>query len=227
MEFVGMELAVAAYVFGKDLPKSEVLVPTEHCLEDRRALHTLCPGERVMDNQIAVNPTNYCPSTQEYIKRKFMGKADQLFKLVYLDSLKDSKLTKSRKDQMLYVAFFLENLLCDDFFYEGTPNEMHKPSTYEIVEPEIGQQVDGSNDCGVWVTQWMIQSHLWSNYDLPVVNEHTRMRLVVDIVLGRHNPYRVEIGRRAVEYWDKRCRKLARKTKKMTGQLDVTTSPTI
>ncbi|KAL4356824.1 hypothetical protein AHAS_Ahas09G0125300 [Arachis hypogaea] len=161
---------------------------------------------------------DYCPSTLEYIKRKFMGKADQLFKiyislhtedhwylmiidffnwkLVYLDLLKDSKLTKSCKDKMLYMAFFLENLLYDDFFYERTPNEMHKPSTYEIVEPEMGQQADGL----VWVAQWMIQSHLWSNYDLPVVNEHTRMRLAVDIVLRRHNPYRAEISWKVVEY---------------------------
>ncbi|KAL4356161.1 hypothetical protein AHAS_Ahas09G0059000 [Arachis hypogaea] len=66
------------------------------------------------------------------------------WKLVYLDSLKDSKLKKARKDQMLYVAFFLENLLATEFFYEGTPNEIHKLSTYEIVEPEIRQQADGS-----------------------------------------------------------------------------------
>ncbi|KAL4275403.1 hypothetical protein AHAS_Ahas20G0103700 [Arachis hypogaea] len=163
---------------------SEVLVSTEHCLGDRRALHTHCPGERVMDDvislvavmcsegamsesvlkrwwlptsfqQIAVNPTNYCPKTLEYIKEKFMGKTDKLFKvyvplhaddhwylmiidffnwkLVYLDSLKDSRLTKARKDQMLYVVF-----------YDGTPDEMHKPSTYEIVDLEIGQQADGS-----------------------------------------------------------------------------------
>ncbi|QHO53333.1 uncharacterized protein DS421_2g47030 [Arachis hypogaea] len=170
MELVGMELAVATYVFGKDLPKSEVLIPTEHglgqacpahplswqtddgrrdqsgcCHVHRRHYVRFCSQEVVASHhfpefqQIAINPTNYCPSMLEYIKRKFMGKADQLVKLVYLDSLKDFKLTKSHKDQMLYVEFFLENLLCDDVFYEGTPNEMHKPSTCEIVEPEIGQ----------------------------------------------------------------------------------------
>ncbi|KAL4365091.1 hypothetical protein AHAS_Ahas07G0071400 [Arachis hypogaea] len=264
MEFVGMELAVAAYVFWEGFAE-EVYQSMFHdfhyvvCVISLVAV--MCTEGATSDSvlkrwwlptsfqQIAVNPTNYCPSTLEYIKRKFMGKADQLFKvyiplhtedhwylmiidffnwkLVYLDSLKDSNLTKSRKDQMLYVAFFLENLLCDDYFYEGAPNEMHKPSTYEILEPEIGQQAYGSNDCGVWVAQWMIQSHLWSNYDLPVVNEHTRMRLAIDIVLGRHNPYRAEIGRKAVEYWDKICRKSSRKTKKMTDQVDVTTSPTI
>ncbi|XLU31642.1 hypothetical protein S245_067708, partial [Arachis hypogaea] len=102
--------------------------------------------------QITVNPTNYCPNKLEYIKHKFMRKADKLFKiyvplhtedhcylmiidffnwkLVYLDSLKDSKVTKVRKDQMLYV----------------------------------------------------------------VVNKHTRIRLAIDIVLGRHNPIRAEIA---------------------------------
>ncbi|KAL4287716.1 hypothetical protein HN51_055363 [Arachis hypogaea] len=135
-------------------------------------MHTTSPSKRykivVYDylplQKIAVIPTNYCPNTLEYIKRNFMDKADKLFKvyipfymndhwyliiidffnwkLVYLDSLKDSKVTKARKDKMLYMmkqAFFLENLLCNEFFYEGTPNEMHKPSTYEIMEPEIGQ----------------------------------------------------------------------------------------
>ncbi|XLR01222.1 hypothetical protein S83_067420 [Arachis hypogaea] len=54
MEFVRMELGVVAYIFGKDLPKSEVLVPIEHCLGDRHALHTLCPRERVMDDVISL-----------------------------------------------------------------------------------------------------------------------------------------------------------------------------
>ncbi|KAL4287717.1 hypothetical protein AHAS_Ahas19G0214100 [Arachis hypogaea] len=164
----------------------------------------MCTEGAISKSQITVNPTNYCPNTLEYIKRKFMGKADKLFKvyitlhmkdhwdlmiidffnwkLVYLDSLKDSKVTKAHKDQMLYV--------------------------------NVGHPVDDT-----------IPSV--DNYDLPVVNEHTRMRLAIDIVLGRHNPIRAKIGRKAVEVWDKRCRRLARKTKKKTGQVDVTTSPTI
>ncbi|QHN83073.1 uncharacterized protein DS421_20g701440 [Arachis hypogaea] len=158
MEFIGMELAVAAYIFAKDLPKSEVFVSTEHCLGDRRALHTLCPGERVMDDVISLVAVMYTGGamSESVLKRWWLPTFFQdrwylmiidffNWKLVYLDSLKDSRLTKAlRKDQMLYVAFFLENLLADNVFYDGSPDEMHKPSTYEIVEPEIGQQADGS-----------------------------------------------------------------------------------
>ncbi|QHO19411.1 Ulp1 protease family, carboxy-terminal domain protein [Arachis hypogaea] len=50
MEFVESELAVAAYIFGNGLSKEEILIPDEHCYRSRGALHSLLPGEEVVDN---------------------------------------------------------------------------------------------------------------------------------------------------------------------------------
>ncbi|XLT27757.1 hypothetical protein HN873_059049, partial [Arachis hypogaea] len=54
MDLAGVELAVAAYIFSKDLPKSEILADIGHCVADKTALLTLAPNERVMDDVISV-----------------------------------------------------------------------------------------------------------------------------------------------------------------------------
>ncbi|MED6163821.1 hypothetical protein PIB30_083717 [Stylosanthes scabra] len=47
---------------------------------------------------------------------------------------------------------------------------------------------------------WMLQSTLWgTDYNLPAVNATTRVRLAVDLVLGKHNPVRTDICRMAVD----------------------------
>ncbi|RYR38333.1 hypothetical protein Ahy_A09g043360 [Arachis hypogaea] len=232
MEFAGLDVVVAAYIFGKDLLVSEVLILDEHCPVTRGSLQTLCPRQQVIDDirppspvntsymlllQIALSPGHHCPQTLEYIRKNFMGLADNLFKgyvpmhknnhwylmiidfvsseLVYLDSLKVGKETKARRDQMRYVAFFLENMLVDRSFYNDKFNCIFlKPYTFIVVEPEIGQQDERSNDCGVWVAQWMIQSHL-------------------------HNALRTDIGRMAVDNWDARCRPTVRKAMKHVQDL--------
>ncbi|MED6203997.1 hypothetical protein PIB30_005002 [Stylosanthes scabra] len=220
MEFTGMELAVAAYIFGLNFPKSDIMVLDEHCLGSRGVLRTLCPREQLVDDvlklvvgmctkrfdasaalkrwwlpttfqQIELNQSTYYPETLGYIKRKFMGYADNLFKiyvplykdnhwylmiidfhkkeLVYLDSMKVESAKKARKDHMLFV------------------------------------------DCGVYVAQWMIQAHLWSDYNIEVVDDETRMRLALDLVMGRHNTIRTDIGCMALNKWDRLCRRAARR----------------
>ncbi|XLT04228.1 hypothetical protein HN51_042977, partial [Arachis hypogaea] len=57
MDLAGVELAVATYIFSKDLSKSEVLADVSHCVADRTALLTLGPNERVMDDVITVVAT--------------------------------------------------------------------------------------------------------------------------------------------------------------------------
>ncbi|XLU35570.1 hypothetical protein S245_071636, partial [Arachis hypogaea] len=57
MDLAEVELAVAAYIFSKDLPKIEVLADVGHCIADRTALLTLGPNERVMDDVITVVAT--------------------------------------------------------------------------------------------------------------------------------------------------------------------------
>ncbi|XP_020971202.1 ubiquitin-like-specific protease 1A [Arachis ipaensis] len=107
MQFVGHELAVAAYIFANGLQLSEILVENEHCTGNWEALWTLRPGEEVVDDvinlvvamfssnmaekqrwwlpttfaQIAMSPGHHCKSTLDYIVAKYMGFVDNLLKI--------------------------------------------------------------------------------------------------------------------------------------------------
>ncbi|RYQ81813.1 uncharacterized protein LOC107624248 isoform X1 [Arachis ipaensis] len=250
MQFVGHELAVAAYIFGNGLSPSEILVENEHCIGNREALLTLRPGEEVVDDvinlvvamvssnkaekrrwwlpttfaQIASNPGHHCKATLDYIVAKYTGFADNLLKiyvplhmrghwylmivdmwdenLIYLDSLKSSVDRQARIDKMLEVARLLELLLSETSSYFGKTTVPKSISKFRIQEPQISQQAADSNDCGVWVAEWMIQYDLWASYDLQVINEHTRMTIAVDLVMGEHNPISEEVQQKAVQFWD-------------------------
>ncbi|RYR10572.1 hypothetical protein Ahy_B05g079003 [Arachis hypogaea] len=152
VQFIGMELAVAAYIFSATLPKKEMLVLDDHCNETRESLQTLIPGRIVVDDDVEQGQTFY-----------------------------------------------------------------PRCSSYILVEPEIGQQAPNSVDCGIWVAQWMIQSHVWRDYNLQVVNDATRMRLAVDLVMGRHNVIRNDISQMAVDSWDKMVRSSVKKTRNATN----------
>ncbi|KAL4343776.1 hypothetical protein AHAS_Ahas11G0112200 [Arachis hypogaea] len=112
MEFVESELAVAAYIFGNGLSKEEILIPDEHCYRSRGALHSLLPGEEVVDNiYVCLNKDRHW----------YLVVIDLLNgALVYLDSAKAETVTerKARLDQIRYVAFFLENMFRDGNFFE-------------------------------------------------------------------------------------------------------------
>ncbi|XLU30122.1 hypothetical protein S245_066188 [Arachis hypogaea] len=97
-------------------------------------------------------------------------------------------------------------------------------SDYYFAELETGQQDPYSKDCGIWVAQWMMQGHIWGDYNLQVVNNATRMRLAVDLVMGRHNAKRNEVTRIAEEDWDRKMRRSAQKDSKTLGD---PTSPSV
>ncbi|XLR34201.1 hypothetical protein S83_062101 [Arachis hypogaea] len=128
-------------------------------------------------------------------------------------------------------AFFLENMLEDKRFWKNEEHFKPHPSTFDVTEPPIGQQAEGSlavhpllinlcllitrmNDCGVWVCQWMMLNWVWGNVDLEDVNNHTRMRLALDLVIGPYNPIAHDVGRRAVRHWDIQMQRSTKKEKK-------------
>ncbi|QHO56785.1 uncharacterized protein DS421_3g76710 [Arachis hypogaea] len=148
MEFVGSELAVAAYIFD------------EHCCGSRGVLHSLLPGEEVVDDVL---------------------------------NLVASMMTSS------YLNEIGKRWWLPTTFAETVARPAPRMSDYYFAEPETGQQDPYSKDCGIWVAQWMMQGHVWCNYNLQVVNNVTRMRLAVDLVMGRHNAKRNEVTRMAEE----------------------------
>ncbi|KAL4301515.1 hypothetical protein AHAS_Ahas17G0308600 [Arachis hypogaea] len=175
--------------------------------------------------QIALSPVNHSIDTFEFIRSNFMGYADNLHRiyvpmyreqhwylmivdlvfrrLIYLDSAKNASEYEARIAQMKYVAFFIENMLQDTRFWSDKGHYKPHPSTFDLDEPEVGHQIEGSNDCGVWVVQWMMQSWVFRDFMLEDVTSQTRMRLALDLVMGRHNPIAREVGRRAMADWDR------------------------
>ncbi|QHN95550.1 Ulp1 protease family, carboxy-terminal domain protein [Arachis hypogaea] len=261
MHFVGKELAVAAYIFSSDLDKREVLVHDDNSRGDRDALLTLRPGQMIVDDvinlactmlthenrkeswflpttffQVALSPVNHNIDTFEFIRNRdnhwFLMVVDLVnYNLLYLNSAKDGDRRDARVSQMKFVAFFLENMLEDKRFWKNEEHFKPHPSTFDVTEPPIGQQAEGSlavhpllinlcllitrmNDCGVWVCQWMMLNWVWGNVDLEDVNNHTRMRLALDLVIGPYNPIAHDVGRRAVRHWDIQMQRSTKKEKK-------------
>ncbi|KAL4287000.1 hypothetical protein AHAS_Ahas19G0142400 [Arachis hypogaea] len=106
MQFVGVELAVACYIFGNDLDMSEILVDNDHCSRSSEVLWTLRPGLELVDDvlnlvvgmvsfgrndsmwwlpttfaQIALDPNLHCKATLDYIAAKYMGMVENLIKI--------------------------------------------------------------------------------------------------------------------------------------------------
>ncbi|QHN84895.1 uncharacterized protein DS421_16g532670 [Arachis hypogaea] len=61
-----------------------------------------------------------------------------------------------------------------------------------------------TNDCGNWVTQWMVLNHYWRPDKTWVVNDYSRMRLAMDLVYDEHNPKRDMIKEFPVTDWNKK-----------------------
>ncbi|XLR56894.1 hypothetical protein S83_007566, partial [Arachis hypogaea] len=191
MHFQGSEFAVAAYIFSKNLDEREILVADEHAQGDRRALWSLRPGQQVVDDKIALSPVNHNIDTFEFIWSNFMGYADNLHqiyvpmyreqhwylmivdlvfcRLIYLDFAKNASEYEARIAQMKYVmstrCMTLTNSSCISSINKCDKGHYKPhPSTFNIDELEVGHQMEGSNDCGVWVVQWMMQSWVFRDF---------------------------------------------------------------
>nr|XP_025694894.1 uncharacterized protein LOC112796581 isoform X3 [Arachis hypogaea] len=93
MDLAGVELTVAAYIFSKDLPNSEILAYVEHCIADRTALLTLAPNERVMDDVITVVATMLSKTSNSY--QWFMPT------MIMQDALQGTHLTHANLDAVI------------------------------------------------------------------------------------------------------------------------------
>ncbi|XP_020978685.1 uncharacterized protein LOC107642889 isoform X2 [Arachis ipaensis] len=251
MNLSGVELAVAAYIFNRDLPESEVLIDIGDCFASRGALITLAPKEEVVDDvlnvvirmltngsqrscwflptvvmQAALGGRSLTSANMTSIRNNYMrSKVDQTtkvyqpmwcdqhwylmiidiprMKLVYLDSLRDLREADARKTVMVRVALYLEGLTLGKSLLSGPEALRPRFSAFEFEEPEVPQQAGDSMDCGVWVAQWMIREHLWQDHGN--VNNATRMRLAVDLVMKSHNDLGEDAVSKAVRHWQQKA----------------------
>ncbi|MED6225127.1 hypothetical protein PIB30_090711, partial [Stylosanthes scabra] len=146
MTFAGFELPVAAYVFSNGLDMSEILIPDSLARGTREMLWSLSKETTkwwlpTTFSEIAVDPHFNTQATIEFIEKKYMTLADNLFKkLIYLDSAKCSLQRQARLDHMQTVAKYLDGFLTADRFYEEDSSIRPKVSEFEFLEPRIGQQ---------------------------------------------------------------------------------------
>ncbi|QHO35421.1 uncharacterized protein [Arachis hypogaea] len=101
-------------------------------------------------------------------------------------------------------ALHLESLTVGSNWLSSSTAGRPRFSSYEYEQPVVPQQHRRSMDCGVWVLQWMIRGALWAIHSVTAVNDQTRMRIAIDLVLRSHNPIAIDVVEKAMSYWKKK-----------------------
>ncbi|QHO56772.1 Ulp1 protease family, carboxy-terminal domain protein [Arachis hypogaea] len=240
------EVSVVTYVFGSDMEdeelNSEIISQTNLWHANRRVMYTLLPNKPLVDEQFALNWTHSPKTLKRYYVEEYMGEFESLCKifvpmnednmhwyLVVIDIEKrhlillDSKpcvssRTRRRRCAKL-MALFIEEMLDDSTFYANQTTHRPVISEYPIIHPtEIGEQNDDSNDCGVWVTTWMRECQWRSNYNIKV-NDSTRLRLAIDLVMNSFNLKSQEVLEAAKKYYNEISKKEERLVKGLGSML--------
>ncbi|QHN84324.1 Ulp1 protease family, carboxy-terminal domain protein [Arachis hypogaea] len=267
MKFFNKELAIAAYIFGKNMDPEEVLVPNDHCSGTRKTLLTIMPGNPIIGDvltlvcsmltkghfgpkgnihanqwflpptfsQIVLSPKQNCVRTMKYIKDNFMGDLASLHQIFvpihlnshwflivvdllngvvkYLDSFKKGTLEAERKSVINTLLNYLEEFLSEKNFGETPSFRNIQFSKYKFREPDVPQQSAKSNNCGIWVTQWMQLTRYWNLGNKTwVISDYTRMRLAVDLVNDENNSKRDIIEELAITDWNKKMQQSVMQT---------------
>ncbi|QHO24448.1 Ulp1 protease family, carboxy-terminal domain protein [Arachis hypogaea] len=223
VKIVGLDLCVAAYIFNTKLDQegalrtleprkpmvSDVLILLAYMLaENSTRIHWFLP---TTFSQIATKRESIPHATLKAIREDFMGQANQIYypiwcdghwfllvidvirrQLVYLDSLPSKDDRPKWLWQLKKVAIFLEEVLDSVNWYDNLTI-----LGFCVVTTKIRSL---SNDCGMYVAQWMIMYHLWNPYETEKITEYSRMRFAVDMVLKYHNDKRMEVIQAALEY---------------------------
>ncbi|XLT27634.1 hypothetical protein HN873_058926 [Arachis hypogaea] len=167
MMLTDSQAAIAAYIFSETLDPSEELVisdekgyrSTFRCLVPER-----CVKSRVNIERYALSD-KYTPAEVIF---DFLG--------AYI-SLKISHVAR---------ATYLEVML-DDHIFDDDKFKVVDCSTFWPMTPfGLPTQKNRSNDSGVWVTSWMRECTLQDDINIQI-NDSTRMRLAVDLVLEEYN----------------------------------------
>ncbi|QHO06519.1 hypothetical protein HN51_065353 [Arachis hypogaea] len=240
------EVSVVTYVFGSDLEdeelNSEIISQTNLWHANRRVMYTLLPNKPLVDEQFALNWTHSPKTLKRYYAEEYMGEFESLCKifvpmnednmhwyLLVIDIEKrhlillDSKPCVSSRTRhrrcAKQMALFIEEMLDDSTFYANQTTHRPVILEYPIIHPaEIGEQNDDSNDCGAWVTTWMRECQWRSNYNIKV-NESTRLRLAIDLVMNPFNLKSQEVLEAVKKYYNEISKKEERLVKGIGSML--------
>ncbi|QHO16002.1 hypothetical protein HN51_031378 [Arachis hypogaea] len=182
-------------------------------------------------SQIVLSPKQNCVRTMKYIKDNFMGDLATLHQIFvpihlnshwflivvdllnevvkYLDSFKKGTLVTERMSAINTLLNYLEEFLSEKNFGETPSFRNIQFSKYKVREPDVPQQSAESNNCGIWVAQWMQLTRYWSLGNKTwVISDYTRMRLAVDLVNDENNSKRDIIEKLAVTDWNKKIQQV-------------------
>ncbi|TKY52868.1 Ulp1 protease family, carboxy-terminal domain protein [Spatholobus suberectus] len=193
---------------------------------EERSLSTYC-GHWYLPTTVAQYALGWStpPDTvMQYYQNDYMGKIDYVTKifvpindmsfhwyllvvdkrqgkLVMLDSKHDASKMDTRRRQVKKVALFLEEMFLHQSFYHFEFTSKPQISEYTLVVPDdIGSQPTASNDCGIWVAKWMMDCDWSDDYNIHVDNE-TRMKLALDLVLCSSNINKDQVIKLAAANW--------------------------
>ncbi|RYR14506.1 hypothetical protein Ahy_B04g071091 [Arachis hypogaea] len=93
-----------------------------------------------------------------------------------MDSFKRGTSMTERKKVIDDVLTYLEKFVSDKNFQETPSHKNLQFSKYKFSKSAVPQQKAKSNDCGIWVTEWMILNHYWGVNKPWVVNDYSRIR---------------------------------------------------
>ncbi|XLT04227.1 hypothetical protein HN51_042976, partial [Arachis hypogaea] len=112
-------------------------------------------------------------------------------KLMYFDSFKCTTETECRKLAMTQ-ALHLESLTIGPKWLSKCTAERPRFSSYDFEEPVVPQQ-------------HRLSGALWAIHSVTEVNDLTRMRIALDLVLRSHNAKAINVVEKAMCYWRKKA----------------------
>ncbi|MED6209726.1 hypothetical protein PIB30_057502 [Stylosanthes scabra] len=117
---------------------------------------------------------------------------------ILLDPLPTEKQFK-RKRNARELAIYLEKMLEDRYYYEfeTTPNFTTEDFLFKKTECLLKIDIE-SNDSGLWVASWMIGCYDDDDFDIKV-DDGSRMKIAVSLVLKNHNIINQTIKNKAIE----------------------------
>ncbi|MED6115797.1 hypothetical protein PIB30_094150 [Stylosanthes scabra] len=213
----GDEVAIASYLYGNLSHKVDEDIVFSNVNAGRQEFKSLMPGNaidsKVFDMTYSLGCTNIIP---KYVAAKFnnihTGKVDYLKRAFILVSEHDKdghehwylvvidragvfilleprpiETQFKRKRNAGELAIFLEKMLEDRYYYEFETTPNFSTDDFRFRETEFLPKLDvEANDSGLWVASWMIGCYDNDDFDIKV-NDGTRMKIAVSLVLKDHN----------------------------------------
>ncbi|WJX17982.1 hypothetical protein P8452_07830 [Trifolium repens] len=130
-------------------------------------------------------------------------------KCYWLDSAPSEERHHPRRHSIIRMQVKLEEILFDHSYklmnLIGHDNLI---TNFTIVQPSrLPQQRPGSNDCGLWVSKWMIECPFSSNYENITVVTATRLKLALYLCHSSNNVLLKPLLTKAARYWSDMERK--------------------